>query len=365
MNEKIKKIPKHNKKIEHHVLLAKIIDERGYKDINEMPRKESAEILKDLDRKFLDIKIADVLQYINVELTTKCSSMCKFCGRQLDHVKYKVDLPLETFKKLPIEEFKLIRFEGTLGDPIHYPFILEALQEVRKRRNKETNMLIFTNGNKYDEEWWSDLAKLLDFHPENKIMLGLDGLEDTHALHRRGTDFKKITKNIEAFNKAGGNTEVQMIVFKHNEHQIEELRDFCYNIGCKNFYTRVSKRYDDELQRPEMFKQKSRREKTQIEEDYGVPVICGMMHFGQCFLTVDGQVIPCFKWHPRRSFWKNDEKETQDIYWKNLPYMNLNDYDFYEILENDFLKHLKKNLQNMKECGNICRTLNDPYLEKK
>jgi hypothetical protein len=45
--------------------------------------------------------------------------------------------------------------------------------------------------------------------------------------------------------------------------------------------------------------------------------------------------------------------------------MNLNDYDFYEILENDFLKHLKKNLQNMKECGNICRTLNDPYLEKK
>ena len=45
--------------------------------------------------------------------------------------------------------------------------------------------------------------------------------------------------------------------------------------------------------------------------------------------------------------------------------MNLNAYEFYEILENNFIKHLKKNLQNMKECGNICRSLEDPILEKK
>lgn len=360
---KKKIIPKLKKKIIYSELFHKMACGKKDKALNELTRQESAKILQQLNRKFLNISLAEVMLYINVELTTKCSSECKFCGRQLDHVKCKIDLPFETFQKLPLEELKLIRLEGTLGDSIHYPRIVEVIKEVRKRRNKETKIMIFTNGNIYDEDWWSNFAKLLNFHQENKIIFGLDGMEDTHALHRRGTDFKRIVKNIEAFTKAGGNAEVQMIVFKHNEHQVEELRDFCIKIGCKNFYTRVSKKYDDELERPEMFKQKSRREKTQIGEDCGVPVICAMIHKGACFLTCDGYIIPCFKWHPRRSFWKNDDKETQDIYWKNLPYMDLKEYDFYDILENDFLKHLKKNLQKMNECGNICRTLNDPSSE--
>jgi len=360
-----KNIPKRVKRVEYRMMLNKLLKKAGVSKINQLPIVEAEKILKKLDKEFLDIPISDVAKYINVELTTRCSSKCKFCGRQLDCVKYAIDLPLETLKKLPIEDFKMFRLEGTLGDPIHYPFILDALKEIRRRRNNDTSVLIYTNGNIYNEKWWSKFAKLLDFHPSNKIMFGLDGLKDTHAIHRRGTDFEKITKNIKAFTGAGGSADVQMIVFKHNEHQVEELKELSEKIGCENFYTRVSKKYDDEFERPEMFKQKSRREKTKIVENNGYPVICGMMHTGESFLTVDGLVIPCFKWHSRRSFWKNDDKKTQDMYWKNLPYMNLNDYEFYDILNNDFLKYLKKNLQNMKECGNICRTLNDPYLEKK
>jgi len=58
-----------------------------------------------------------------------------------------------------------------------------------------------TNGSIQDEKWWRTLGS---FFKDGSMEFSLDGLFDTHAIHRIGTDYHKIIKNIKAFTGAGG-----------------------------------------------------------------------------------------------------------------------------------------------------------------
>ena len=78
------------------------------------------------------------------------------------------------------------------------------------------------------QEWWRKLAK------ENvKVTFGLDGLKDTNHPYRISTDFDKIISNANAFIGAGGFAKWHMLVFKHNEHQVEEARQMSKDLGFR------------------------------------------------------------------------------------------------------------------------------------
>lgn len=361
-------------KIEHRVMFQKKLKEWKVRNYKELPKNKWDDFFRDVDVSLgversaqggmSSLDVSNKIRHINVELTSKCSSNCKFCGRQLDCVKYAIDLPFETFKKLPIEMLSYIVFEGTLGDPAHYPYFMDAIDEVIKRKRKKLAIRIHTNGNIHDEEWWKTLGQKLKFHKSNIVMFGVDGLKDTHALHRKGTNFDRIVRNIKAFTSAGGNAGINMIVFKHNEHQIEDLKKLSEKLGCNRFQARLSKKYDKELKKPEKFKMKSRGEINEDQKKENFPIVCAMFHNYSLFLTVDGLLIPCFRWHSRRSFWKNESEKARNCYWSNIPYMNLNDYDFFEIMKNDFILYLRNNLENIRGCDGSCRFLYDQYFKR-
>ena len=64
------------------------------------------------------------------------------------------------------------------------------------------------------EKFWS-LGKL-NANKEIYVVFCLDGLEDTHEIYRRKTNFNKIISNMKAFIDAGGYAGVITTAFDHN-----------------------------------------------------------------------------------------------------------------------------------------------------
>ena len=74
------------------------------------------------------------------------------------------------------------------------------------------------------------------------INFAIDGLKDTNHIYRVKTDFDRIIDNAEAFIKAGGNAHWIMIIFDHNQHQIDEANELSKKVGFRSFQTKISSR---------------------------------------------------------------------------------------------------------------------------
>ena len=106
---------------------------------------------------------------------------------------------------------------GNLGDPIMAKDTLGIMQYLRKH-NAGMTLQMHTNGSARTVDWFKGLADV-----GVKIVFGIDGLKDTHALYRISTDYDKILKNAQAFIDAGGDARWDMLVFKHNEQHHTQL----------------------------------------------------------------------------------------------------------------------------------------------
>lgn len=87
-------------------------------------------------------------------------------------------------------------------------------------------------------DWWSRIAPLL-----GECVFAIGGLQDTHSLYRRGTDFKTVLRNAQAFIRAGGTATWAFVIFKHNEHQVEEARRLSREMGFLSFRLKKTKRF--------------------------------------------------------------------------------------------------------------------------
>jgi len=97
---------------------------------------------------------------------------------------------------------------------------------------------MFTNGSGRTTSFWQELAKVVSY-----VRFSIDGLEDTNHLYRRGTQWGRIMESASAFIAAGGRAEWDFIVFRHNEHQIEEARALAGRLGFRRFFVKKTSRF--------------------------------------------------------------------------------------------------------------------------
>ena len=95
-----------------------------------------------------------------------------------------------------------------------------------------------TNGSARLESWWKELATL-----KVKVVFGIDGLEDTHALYRISTDFNTVMKNAKTYIEAGGDARWDMLVFQHNQHQLETCEQLSRDMDFKGFNFKHTTRF--------------------------------------------------------------------------------------------------------------------------
>ena len=67
------------------------------------------------------------------------------------------------------------------------------------------------------------------------VIWGIDGLEDTNHLYRVNVDWNRLQENWRAYISGGGKAKWQFIVFKWNQHQLDEVKRYSESEKFKGF----------------------------------------------------------------------------------------------------------------------------------
>jgi hypothetical protein len=130
---------------------------------------------------------------------------------------------------------------GNNGDPIYHSKFHELCLQLKKIN---CTIRITTNGSGKKKEWWTKLCSILG--EKDSITFSIDGLQDTNHLYRKNAKWNSIMDAIDVVTKFTLNTTWKYIVFKHNQHQIEEAESMSKMLGIKNFQLEKSDRWLDE-----------------------------------------------------------------------------------------------------------------------
>lgn len=189
----------------------------------------------------------DKITGLHLELTTKCNAACPMCNRNFKgRVREKLkmtELSLDDCKKILdvdfLKQLKLISMCGVFGDPINNKYLFDILDYIYSI-NLDVVINIYTNGSLYDASWWKELAGKLK---KGRVIFGIDGLDGVSELHRCKTNFNKVIENAKAYIDAGGIAQWDYIVFKHNEHQVEDARKLSEKLGFFEFQIKKTSRF--------------------------------------------------------------------------------------------------------------------------
>jgi MoaA/NifB/PqqE/SkfB family radical SAM enzyme len=317
---------------------------------------------------------------VHLELTTKCQARCPMCPRRinggvLNPLMTLTEIDLDTFKKWFskdfIQQLDSLFMCGNLGDPIIAKDCLEILEYI-KTVNPTIRLSMHTNGSARTTEFWKALANI-----DVRVVFGIDGLSDTHSVYRIATDFDKIIENANAFIQAGGYAEWHMLVFKHNEHQIEQCRNLSQELGFKSFQVKHTTRFTDvkfpvlddsgktiynlypssktEEMLPQILTYARDLPKSQVVDN--CTINCKAIKWKQIYVSATGNVGPCC-WMDFKD--KLHKQNTRIDYMDKIgEFPNLAEQSLEEIFESGYFDKISKTWDNdplfecAKQCGNF------------
>jgi MoaA/NifB/PqqE/SkfB family radical SAM enzyme len=270
------------------------------------------------------------VRVLHLEPTTICQAECPQCVRTiegyhqkshtqhtitLDYVKSCIDINF-------IQQLDKMFMCGNYGDPAashHTMSIYKYFREI----NPAITLGMNTNGGLQNKGWWQELATIL-CREKDYVVFSIDGLADTNHIYRVKVNWNNVIENTQAFIDAGGNAHWDMLVFKHNEHQVDQIQQLAKNMGFQLFRSKVTKR---EINVPFLVLPSDSKH-TFVEGD----VDCYAMKENSVFLNADGLWSPCC--------WLSGQQNRKDFGGSVAHYFN-------HILENP-----------CQTCKNVCSVSN-------
>ena len=163
-----------------------------------------------------------------------------------EHVNLRHEMPLSFLKNLAVGPgLKKIYLCGANGEPTQHSRFHDVIRTLHQETDAQINF--HTHGCFRTENWWAELLEIM--RPTDHIIFSIDGLEDTNHLYRINSNWAQIERAARmAANKVL--TTWKYIVFKHNEHQIEEAVSTARAWGFTWFSLKKSDRWNDAY-RPE------------------------------------------------------------------------------------------------------------------
>lgn len=178
------------------------------------------------------------IREIHLELTTLCNAKCPQCPRNFNGFTFNDGYP-ETYMTLDqakhifnptfLKQLTQFTINGNYGDMVMNPDSVDIVEYLRET-NSDVEIIISTNGGARNKEFWQRLAKA-----NTKVYFDLDGIDEVHSLYRQNTRYQTVIKNALTYIGAGGYAIWKCIKFKHNVHQIEEMRQLSVDFGFKTF----------------------------------------------------------------------------------------------------------------------------------
>ena len=347
-----------------------------------------------------------------IEITTYCNAVCPQCPRNNNGHGINELMPLihlsddvinTTFDKELTARLRQVFFCGSYGDPIMHPNFLKILRDFRSK-NPTLWLYMHTNGGVHDVDYWQEIAKIMNGY--GQIDFGIDGLSDTLHLYRRNVKFEKVIENACAYINAGGRAQWNFIVFKHNEHQVEEAKQLSKDLGFFNILVRKTGRFFNHRTIEEMpnwpvakqsyvleppnnieYRNNSMLDLPTIKQNYPnirdyfntTDINCDALLGNKVVITAEGLVLPCnffnHNLYDKRFYFKNILPEANELSFIDnqnqirvflekyrLEKLNIKNYSLKEIFSNqmwtDLINSWNKELHNGRlfECAMTCGT---------
>ena len=188
------------------------------------------------------------VQVLHIEPTDACNASCPQCLRETDITFNKNDLHHLTIEQIQnlVDEDTIRKLDkmymcGDYGDPAAGKHTLEIFRYFRSV-NPKIVLGMNTNGGLHNVNWWQELAGILN-QPRDYVVFSIDGLADTNHIYRVNVRWNKVLENTKAFINAGGSAHWDMLVFDHNEHQVDACQQVAKDLGFNWFRAKISKRH--------------------------------------------------------------------------------------------------------------------------
>lgn len=291
-------------------------------------------------------KISGMPVSLSIEPAAICQLHCPECAlgsNQLMRSNKLMDLDL--YKRI-IDEvepnllYLLLYFQG---EPFLSPTIFDMITYAD---NKNIYTATSTNGQSIDQTVASKIVK----SGLKKIIISLDGVtQETYETYRIGGNLNKTLQAIEFINaeKKAQNSrfpaiELQMIVFRHNEHEIEAFKKIAQKMKVQKITIKTAQiyNYTEKTELIPTIKKYSRYKTINGNWELKKKLHNRCLRMWQsAVITTDGELLPC-------CFDKNAD----------FSYGNLNKYSVKELWNNDkalsFRKRILSNRKSIDMCQN-------------
>jgi MoaA/NifB/PqqE/SkfB family radical SAM enzyme len=319
------------------------------------------------------------LSYIHLELTTKCNAACPMCLRNkngdivnpnLELVDFDINW-LENFD-IPIDKLTLC---GNYGDPTLYGQVHELIERWYELYNKPVIMM--TNGGARSTQWWADLARIGG--DKLKVVFGIDGLEDTNHLYRRNVRWDRLMENAQAFIDNGGNAIWKFIIFRHNQHQMDDARALAKQMGFRQFEQIKTNRFEEDylpvvnkqgetiytLQEPDFdstgFTAKNPNRLNKNKKEFDGVIQCYAQKESSMYIAADGRAYPCCNTGYHYNGYKNNMNiEIVDVQAEQQVY-SIKTHKLSELIEGDFFNTIQTRWDTnpIRKCVRTCGVTRD------
>lgn len=201
--------------------------------------------------KFADLVSKDSKKFnIWLDLSTFCNASCPQCHRTDANGLGKVDwLPLikwslkDFIRQFPPGSIDSVsRFEmcGTWGDPVMSKDIGEICKYIHD--NSKAVIHINTNGGLRTPKWWEDLGNYCG--ERLTVYFDIDGTtNEMHQKYRRGVDLQTVLDNMEALSNTKAIPKAFVILFRHNEEHIYDIKKLVRMYGARHIHVIKSDRF--------------------------------------------------------------------------------------------------------------------------
>lgn len=191
------------------------------------------------------------IKEIHIEPTSLCNAECPQCARNINGTGLNPNIQLGSLNldwfernitQSSITHIEKIFFCGNVGDPCATPELIEIIRYL-KALKPELTVGANTNGSLKTEQWFKELGQVLNGNLDY-LVFSIDGLQDTNHIYRKNTRWSKIMQNAKAFISTGASAHWDMLVFKHNRHQVDSAKDLANIMGFRWFRSKSTDRWD-------------------------------------------------------------------------------------------------------------------------
>ena len=335
----------------------------------------------------MKLKVSDI-RVLNLEITSYCNIQCPQCSRTdedgrlasyVDLEHWDSNLILSNLEIDQMANLSFVNIEGDTGDALTHPDIENIVSKIYNSPNKP-KILILTHGALRSEKWWKEFGS--KFKDRLMVQFSIDGLEDTHKLYRVGADYNKVIKNVKAFIEGGGCAAIRCLVFKHNEHQLDQICNMSRGLGVHQFkflpgdknryrgqdhwkvyengkFTHVIAPTSIEDFNKWSWGSWDEWDKNQQNTVYN-DIICTNLKKGDIQITYKGHVIPCCMYNADLYFNHPLNKPFQQLT-GNMDQFDINKRKLSDILSHSYFDRLEETLGNGTDpgrCTDMCPQLN-------